>query len=216
MFQYGRPEGPLKTRKILAEYLCEAYGDKVYYEDLVLTSGASAGLHNLITAVVDHDGYIFVDELIFMFTFGTIKQFSALKIIPVKLNDDGVDLKDLEHKILKSDYATKNRSKLFWGVYFTVTNYHNPTGISFSDQVSKGVVKLARKYDLGVICDDVYNLLYYGDRIPKRLFAYDSMDDVDYKGHVISNASLSKPISPGMRIGWYEAPPRVKQVICSR
>lgn len=214
--QYGKPDGLLKTRKLLADYLCEGYGDKVHYEDLVLTTGASAGVHNLLTSVIDHDGYIFIDELIFVFTYGILNQFTGLKIVPVKLNDDGVDLRDLERKILKTDYATKTRSKLFWGVYLTVPNFHNPTGISFSDEVCKGVIKLARKYDFGVICDDVYNLLHYGDKIPKRLYAYDSMEDVDYKGHVISNASLSKPISPGMRIGWYEAPPRVKRILRSQ
>ncbi|KAL5291698.1 hypothetical protein ACFFRR_010852 [Megaselia abdita] len=216
LFQYGKPEGPLKTRKLFAEYLTSAYGDKVYYEDLMLTTGASAGVHNLLSSVLDHDGYIFIDELIFMLTYGIINQFSGLKVVPVKLNDDGVDLKDLEQKILKTDYASKNKSKLFWGVYLTVPNYHNPTGITFSDQVCKGLIKIARKYDLGIICDDVYNLLHYDDKIPKRLYSYDSMDDVDYKGHVISNASLSKPISPGMRIGWYEVPPRVKSVLCSK
>lgn len=206
----------MKTRQLLAEYLSEVYADKVYHEDLMMTTGASAGIHNLLTSLVDHDGYIFIDELIFMLTYGIITQFTGMKIIPVKLNDDGVDLEDLEQKILKSDYATKSRSKLFWGVYFTVPNFHNPTGLSFSDGVCKGLLKLARKYDIGVICDDVYNFLHYGDEIPKRLYAYDSMEDADYKGHVISNASLSKPISPGMRIGWYEVPPRVKQVLCSK
>ena len=36
------------------------------------------------------------------------------------------------------------------------------------------VIKLARKYNLLVLCDDVYNLLHFPDKAaPKRLYAYD-------------------------------------------
>ncbi len=35
------------------------------------------------------------------------------------------------------------------------------------------VVELARKYNLLVVCDDVYNLLYFGDKPPHRLFQFD-------------------------------------------
>ena len=35
------------------------------------------------------------------------------------------------------------------------------------------VVELARKYDLLVVCDDVYNLLYFGENPPHRLFEFD-------------------------------------------
>uniref|UniRef100_T1GE71 Aminotransferase class I/classII large domain-containing protein n=1 Tax=Megaselia scalaris TaxID=36166 RepID=T1GE71_MEGSC len=163
----------------------------------MLTSGASAGLHYLLSSLVDHDGFVFIDELAFMLTFGILKQFTGMQVIPVKMNDDGVDLADLEQKIQRANYLPKTQA-------------------SSSGDVCKGVINIARKYDLGVICDDVYNLLHYGDEIPKRLYAYDSMEDSDYKGNVISNASLSKPISPGMRIGWYEVPPRVKSVLSSK
>lgn len=61
-----------------------------------------------------------------------------------------------------------------------------------------------------IVCDDVYNILHYDDELsPKRLFAYDSMDDDDYKGHVISNGTFSKILAPGVRVGWMECPPRI-------
>lgn len=62
-----------------------------------------------------------------------------------------------------------------------------------------------------VVCDDVYNLLYYGDASfpPKRLFVYDSEADEDYRGNVVSNGSFSKILAPGIRVGWLELPPRL-------
>lgn len=60
-----------------------------------------------------------------------------------------------------------------------------------------------------IACDDVYNLLPFELAPPKRLFAYDSFNDADYKGHVISNGTLSKLLSPGVRVGWMEGGPRI-------
>jgi DNA-binding transcriptional MocR family regulator len=74
----------------------------------------------------------------------------------------------------------------------------------------KALIKLARKYDILIACDDVYNLLPFEDEtLPKRLFAYDSFDDDDFKGNVVSNGTFSKLLSPGVRIGWMECAPRI-------
>lgn len=68
-------------------------------------------------------------------------------------------------------------------------------------EVCQEIAALSREHDLLVVCDDVYNLLPYdSDTPPKRLFAYG--------GNVISNGSFSKLISPGIRIGWMECPPK--------
>ena len=76
-------------------------------------------------------------------------------------------------------------------------------------EINKTLIKLARKYEILIACDDVYNLLAFDDESPKRLFEYDSFDDEDYKGNVISNGTFSKILSPGCRVGWMECGPRI-------
>jgi DNA-binding transcriptional MocR family regulator len=82
--------------------------------------------------------------------------------------------------------------------------------ILFLTGVCQELIKLARKYDFLIACDDVYNLLYFDDKQPlKRLYEYDDFNDLDFKGHVVSNGTFSKLLSPGLRVGWIEAPPRI-------
>ena len=70
---------------------------------------------------------------------------------------------------------------------------------------------MARKYDILLICDDVYDLLYYGkgDSLPAKLVTLDHSEGRTNWGNVLSNGSFSKVIGPGLRCGWVEASPRV-------
>lgn len=76
---------------------------------------------------------------------------------------------------------------------------------------------MSRENDILITCDDVYNMLTYSnDSPPKRLFAYDNREDVNYKGNVISNGSFSKILSPGVRVGWMECPSRCVRLFDER
>ena len=187
----------------------------LFSEDIFITSGATQGLHVILSTLIDFEGYIFVDEVTYMIALDTIKQFYTLNIIPVKLNEDGVDLEMLEKLVQEKQFKSKNKE--FWGMYYTIPTYHNPTGILFSKEVCENLIKLARKYDFLITCDDVYNILYYKDsKAPQRLFAYDNREDTDYKGNVVSNGSFSKILGPGVRLGWLEMPNRIKTLVDAR
>lgn len=97
---------------------------------MIITTGATQGLHLVLSTLIDFQGFIFVDEFTYMIALDSMKHFTSLNIIPVKLNDDGVDLKDLEEKVSKRRF--KSEKKEFWGIYYTIPTYHNPTGILFS------------------------------------------------------------------------------------
>lgn len=99
----------------------------------------------------------------------------------------GVNVDKLEAAIKAEHPKRSDPGKdKFWAMLYTIPTFHNPTGSVLSPEKSAKVVELARKYDLVVVCDDVYNLLHYGkDSVsPKRLFAFDEPSHKDYKaGH---------------------------------
>ncbi|XP_058837163.1 uncharacterized protein LOC131693403 [Topomyia yanbarensis] len=222
LFQYGPAIGTTEFRETLATFLSKGYACEVNKSDLVLTSGATHGLHLILSTLIDLSGVIFVDEVTYMIALEAFSQFDTMKIVPVPLNADGPDMESLSLLINQHKFKPSG-GKLFWGVYYTMPTFHNPTGILFTEEINKQLIRLARFNDILIACDDVYNLLHYsvdgtgncvGQQPPKRLFAYDidDMHNDDWMGNVISNGSFSKILSPGVRLGWMECPPRCVEV----
>jgi len=157
--------------------------------------------------LIDFSGVIFVDEVTYMIALSAMSQFTTMKVVTVPLTKDGVDIETLRK--LTAEHKFKSKTKMFWGMYYTIPVFHNPTGLLYSEETCKHLIKLSRENDFLITCDDVYNLLSYScDAPPKRLFAYDNRNDENYMGHVISNGSFSKILSPGVRVGWMECPSR--------
>ncbi|XP_053684261.1 uncharacterized protein LOC128734221 [Sabethes cyaneus] len=224
LFQYGPTIGTTEFRDTLAKFLSKGYESEVNRSDLVLTSGATHGLHLVLSTLIDLSGVIFVDEVTYMIALEAFRQFNSMKIVSVPLNSEGPNLEILA-KLIGQYKFKPNNGKLFWGVYYTMPTFHNPTGILFTEDTNKKLIRLARSADMLITCDDVYNLLHYkvneaGDDVmstrqpPKRLFAYDieDIEDNNWKGNVISNGSFSKILSPGVRLGWMECPPRCIEI----
>jgi DNA-binding transcriptional MocR family regulator len=86
--------------------------------------------------------------------------------------------------------------------------------IQMFQNVVRQLVETACSLEFLVVCDDVYNLLYYGNapHPPKRIFAYDASLERYAGGHVISNCSFSKIMTPAVRVGWLEVSARHAQV----
>lgn len=99
------------------------------------------------------------------------------------------DLDDLENRI-KYNPAVAG---------ILIINPDNPTGAVYPEAILRGMVALAKKYDLFVICDEVYqNIIYNG---AKTLPLSDVIGDVP----AICMRGISKEMPwPGSRCGWIE------------
>ncbi|NDC61894.1 MAG: PLP-dependent aminotransferase family protein, partial [Betaproteobacteria bacterium] len=89
---------------------------------------------------------------------------------------------------------------------YLIPNFGNPSGAMMSLERRLKVLELAVKYQTVVLEDDPYGDLYFGDAPPPSLLALSdqvpgSRDWLVYCG------SLSKVLSPGLRVGWMVAPP---------
>nr|CAD7439005.1 unnamed protein product [Timema bartmani] len=218
LFQYGITSGLWEYREQLSQFLTKRYSEQVNRADLVLTCGAAHGLMLIIDTFLPRNAVIFVEDVTYMIALEAFRHFPSMKVVPVPQTSEGVDTEAL--KIIASEERSKGsweltENKLFWAIFYTIPIFHNPTGVTMSQNCCESLVRVARKLDLAVVCDDVYNLLYYGDSAspPRRLFSYDRGTEGFRGGHVISNGTFSKIMAPGVRVGWLEVAPRLALVL---
>jgi aspartate/methionine/tyrosine aminotransferase len=80
-----------------------------------------------------------------------------------------------------------------------IINPDNPTGAVYPVEIIKGMVALAKKYDLFVVCDEIYINIIYNNHTTLPLS--DLIDDVP----AIVMRGISKEMPwPGSRCGWME------------
>ena len=108
---------------------------------------------------------------------------------------------------------------------YALPNFQNPGGTTLSLDRRLMLVRLANKYGIPIVEDDPYGeLRYEGQNLPP-LVALDADLQVNgnsngrgyMEGNVIYLGTLSKTLSPGLRLGWIVAPVEVvDQIIAGK
>jgi len=184
VFQYSTTEGYLPLREYIAQRYEKRFQLKFTSEDIMITTGSQQGLDLLGKALLNKGDGIIIEEPGYL---GAIQAFSLCEpnFIPVSLDDDGINLEKLE-KALQC-----NNVKIF----YTVPNFQNPTGITYSREKREAVSKLLEKYKVVLVEDDPYNeLRFEGEDLP-----YIGTGKLEYS---VLLGSFSKTITPGMRLGY--------------
>ena len=100
---------------------------------------------------------------------------------------------------------------------YLIPTLGNPSGAMLSLERRKQVLELAVRYQTLVVEDDPYGDLYFQDAPPPSLLALSHTvpGSRDWLAHC---GSLSKVLSPGLRVGWLVAPPDLlgKATMCKQ
>jgi 2-aminoadipate transaminase len=100
---------------------------------------------------------------------------------------------DILEKELKRIYGEGKSVKFI----YTIPVAHNPAGVTLSIERKKYLLELASKYDIVVIEDDPYSYFVYESGVDVT-----PLKTLDDEGRVVYLGTLSKILSPGLRIGW--------------
>ncbi|KAK6202547.1 valine--pyruvate aminotransferase [Scheffersomyces amazonensis] len=237
--QYGTDPGNYDVRKSIAQWTDKRFGrtssgnGKGTDPDTInLTAGASYGVANILTSVTEASTVtkraFIVTPTYYLITSSFLDTGFEGKLTAINETPDEeyeIDLKTLEEKLIEYGHGLESSEgkeiniirdpvrgdrKLYRFVLYIVPTFSNPGGLSYSEKTRVKLIEIARKYDLLVISDDVYEFLDYTDSkypIP-RLVHLDQDTLPPYKkyGNTISNGTFSKLIAPGLRVGWQETP----------
>jgi DNA-binding transcriptional MocR family regulator len=88
---------------------------------------------------------------------------------------------------------------------YLIPTFGNPSGAMLSLERRRKVLELAVQYQTLIVEDDPYGDLYFNDAPPPSLLALSA--DVPGSRELLAHCgSLSKVLSPGLRVGWMIAP----------
>lgn len=173
------------------------WNGKVDSEDILIVSGAQQGIDIVSKALLNTNDSIILEKPTYSGALSVFKWRRA-EIFEVIMEEDGINIEKFE-KILQ-----KNSIKCF----YTMSYFQNPTGMSYSLEKKKQILRLAEIYDFYIIEDDYLSELIYDDSIK-----YNSFKSLDDKDRVIYIKSFSKIFLPGIRIGYLIPPKKFKESI---
>jgi len=203
--QYGATEGyePLRTQ--LAAFM-KTKGVDVAPSSLIVTTGSQQALDLLGKTMISPGDKVIVEGPTFLATIQCFRLYGA-ELISAPVDAHGVKTDELEKLI------AEHKPKFV----YLIPTFGNPSGAMLSLERRKKVLEMAVKHQTLIVEDDPYGDLYFGEAPPPSIMALSQ--DVPGSRELIAHCgSLSKVLSPGLRIGWMIAPAELlaKATMCKQ
>ncbi|OYX53032.1 MAG: aspartate aminotransferase, partial [Comamonadaceae bacterium 32-67-11] len=204
--QYGATEGYQPLREQLAALMAGKGVQGLAPEQLIVTTGSQQALDLIGKTLISPGDKVIVEGPTFLATIQCFRLYGA-QLITAPIDADGVDVQRLEALI------AEHRPKFV----YLVPSFGNPSGALLSLERRRRVLELALRTQTPIVEDDPYGDLYFGAAPPPSLLAL-SAEVPGSRDWLLHCGSLSKVLSPGLRIGWLVAPPELlaKAVMCKQ
>jgi aminotransferase len=189
---YGPDRGSPELRQLIAEKIQKEYGARYNWEDeILITCGGQAGLHISIMALVNPG-----EEVILLVPYYppylANVTLAGAKPVYVNLKPENnfvPDPADVEAAITPKTKA------------MIVLTPNNPTGSVYPAEVGRKLVEIAKKHNIAIVADEVYECLIYDGLKSSSLISFP-----DARNHVVQVNSFSKIYAmTGLRVGYVAA-----------
>ncbi|MES2399410.1 MAG: PLP-dependent aminotransferase family protein [Pseudomonadota bacterium] len=198
--QYGATEGYEPLRQQLSHFMATKGEGRpgtavnIAPNELIVTTGSQQALDLLGKCMISPGDKVIVEGPTFLATIQCFRLYGA-ELISAPVDGNGVKTDELEK--LMAEHKPK--------FVYLIPTFGNPSGALLSLERRKKVLELAVKYQTLVVEDDPYGDLYFGDAPPPSLLALSAT--VPGSRELLTHCgSLSKVLSPGLRVGWMIAP----------
>jgi len=193
--QYGATEGYNPLREQLSAFMVSKGVKDLSPDGLIVTTGSQQALDLIGKTLLNPSDVALVESPTFLATIQCFRLYGP-QVLGVPIDAQGVEVDKLEEMILL------HKPKLV----YLIPTFGNPSGAMMGLQRRMKVLELAVKYQTVVVEDDPYGDLYFADAPPPSLLAL--TDQVPgSRDWLVYCGSLSKVLSPGLRLGWMVAPP---------
>jgi 2-aminoadipate transaminase len=205
MLQYGATEGYEPLREQLSAFMATK-GVAVNQDGLIVTTGSQQALDLIGKTMISPGDKVIVEGPTFLATIQCFKLYGA-DLISAPIDEHGVKVDELEKLI------AQHKPKFV----YLIPTFGNPSGVMLSLERRKRVLELAVNYETLIVEDDPYGDLYFGEKPPPSILSLCNHQP-GAREWVAHCGSMSKVLSPGLRVGWMIAQPELlaKATMCKQ
>lgn len=193
VLQYSNSEGYSGLRKIIAKRYKSFYSLDIPVDNILITNGSQQGLDLIGKIFLNEGDGLVIEEPGYL---GAIQAFSVYKakFLPVPVSEGGMDVGALKSTL------SYNKPKLV----YTVPNFQNPSGITYSNENRNEVAKVLKGKSIYLVEDNPYAELRFSGSNKKSFMEI-------LPEQTILLGTVSKTIVPSFRLGWIVAPDNVME-----
>jgi len=188
---YTANAGIPALRSAIVEKLARENGLVVDTEQVVVTIGATQALHQVMGLTLAAGDEVLVPDPGYT-TFTMNARMLDAHPVPYTLRVDNDFLPDFD----ELERIVSDRTRVI-----IVNSPSNPLGVVFDAETLQALLDFAKRHDLWIISDEVYEYFTWGDK-------HVSIGSLDDSNRVFSVFSLSKTYAmTGIRVGYVVTPP---------
>lgn len=184
---YEEPKGKLDLRVEIVKYM-KKRGVSCDINNICVTSGALQGLKLIADGLLVPQSKIIIETPSYINSVRTWHNIRS-PIVPLTINY----IKQNINNIFKVSSDYKN------SIFYCIPTLHNPTQNTYTKQEKQKIIDQCQKNGIPIVEDDIYADLWFNSERHVPMKSLKNSDNVLYLG------SLSKTVSPGLRIGWIVA-----------
>ncbi|RLE15446.1 pyridoxal phosphate-dependent aminotransferase [Candidatus Aerophobetes bacterium] len=186
---YTPNSGVKELREAISEKLSRDNGIEVDPEkEIIVTTGTSEAIFISIMATLNPGDEVIVPDPMFVY-YADWAEFAEAKTVPLPLREENgykIDPEDIEKRI------TPHTKMLI------INSPHNPTGCVFDKDTLEAIANIAKKHDLLVLSDEIYEKILYDGAKHYSIASFPGM-----KERTLTINGFSKAYSmTGWRIGY--------------
>ena len=197
---YTPPAGVPELREAVAKVYSDQHGVKTDPAQVVISNGAKHAIHNALMAVCGPGDEVVIPSPYWVSYSDLVKLTGATPVLVPTPESAGFKM-----TVEQFEAAVTPRTKLLM-----INSPSNPTGAVYERSELAALAEAVLKTDVGVLSDEIYEQLTYGDAQPTCFAGLHP----DLPARTITISGVSKTYAmTGWRIGWSVAPAAVSKFI---
>ena len=200
--KYTKTSGIVELRKAICKKLHQENNLNYSEEQIVVSTGAKQCLANTFLAILNKGDEVILQNPCWVSYTELIKLADG---VPVIVNCDENDGYKLSAKNIEKAVTSKTKAIL-------LNSPHNPTGIVYNKNELEEIAEIAKKYNLIIISDEIYEKLIYDG---EEHVSIASLSEDAYERTIVINGLSKTYAMTGWRVGYTASSTKLAKVMSS-